>query len=81
MKAVRRIFMYIKGSPENGLWFKSNEHLRIECYCDVDWAGCVDDRRSIIGYCVLETILWFGGARSKTWLLDLQLRLSIGLSH
>jgi hypothetical protein len=43
---------YIKGSPGKGLWFKSNEHLKIEGYCDADWAGCVDDRRSTTDYCV-----------------------------
>jgi hypothetical protein len=34
--------------------------------------------RSVIMY-VLEAILWLGGARSKTQLPDLQLKLSIGL--
>jgi hypothetical protein len=33
---------------------------------------------SVIVY-VLEVILWLEGARSKTWLSDLQLRLSIRL--
>jgi hypothetical protein len=26
--------------------------LRIEGYCDADWAGCVNDRRSTTSYCV-----------------------------
>ncbi|XP_020249231.1 uncharacterized protein LOC109826619 [Asparagus officinalis] len=52
MKAVRRILRYIKGSPGNGLWFRSFGHLRIEGYCDADWAGCMDDHRSTTGYCV-----------------------------
>jgi hypothetical protein len=26
--------------------------LRIDGYCDADWVGCVDYRRSTIGYCV-----------------------------
>jgi hypothetical protein len=34
--------------------------------------------RSVIVY-MLEAILWHEGARSKTWLPDLQLRLSIVL--
>jgi hypothetical protein len=52
MKFIRRILKYIKGSLEKGLWFKSNEHLRIEEYCNIDWAGCVDDHRSTTGYCI-----------------------------
>jgi hypothetical protein len=49
---IRRILRYIKGSPGKGLWFKSNGHLRIEGYCDANWAGCVDDRTSTTEYCV-----------------------------
>jgi hypothetical protein len=30
---------------------------------------------------VLKAILWLEGAKSMTWLPDLQLRLSIGLCH
>jgi hypothetical protein len=26
--------------------------LRIEGYCDADWAGCVNDRRTTTNYCV-----------------------------
>jgi hypothetical protein len=61
MKTVRRILRFIKGSPRNGLWFKSNGHLRIEDYCDADWASCVDDCRSMTGYCVrvrINLVAW-----------------------
>jgi Reverse transcriptase (RNA-dependent DNA polymerase) len=52
MEVVRRILRYIKGSLGNELWYKNNGHLRIDGYCDADWAGCMDDRRSTIDYCV-----------------------------
>jgi hypothetical protein len=52
MEAIRRILRYIKGSLGKVLWFKSNEHLRIEYYCDADWAGGVDDHKSTIRYYV-----------------------------
>lgn len=29
-------------------------HLNVESYCDVDWASCLDDRRSTIGLCILD---------------------------
>ncbi|XP_020245284.1 uncharacterized protein LOC109823418 [Asparagus officinalis] len=61
MEAVRRILRYIKGSPGKGLWFRSFGHLRIEGYCDADWAGCMDDRRSTTGYCV------FVGGNLVSW--------------
>ncbi|KAL8138895.1 hypothetical protein V2J09_004896 [Rumex salicifolius] len=61
MEAVRRILKYIKGGPGKGLWFRSSGHLRIEGYCDADWAGCMDDRRSTTGYCV------FVGGNLVSW--------------
>jgi hypothetical protein len=61
MEAVRRILRYIKRSPGKGLWFRSSGHLRIEGYCDADWAGCMDDRRSTTGYCV------FVGGNLVSW--------------
>jgi hypothetical protein len=44
---------YLKSCPGKGLWFKRNGHLDVERYCDVDWASCLDDRRSTSGFCVL----------------------------
>lgn len=52
LDAVHRILRYLKGSPGKGLLFKSYGHLVVDCYCDADWASCLDDRRSTSGYCV-----------------------------
>src|SRR4051812_3388828 len=52
MEAAMRIFRYLNASPGKGLWFGRKGHLRIEGYCDADWASCVDDRRSTSGYCI-----------------------------
>ena len=32
--------------------YGSNNHTRVVCYSDVDWAGSPSDRRSTSGYCV-----------------------------
>ncbi|WJZ80655.1 hypothetical protein VitviT2T_000557 [Vitis vinifera] len=51
MNAVMRILRYLKNAPEKGILFAKNvDHQSIEVYTDVDWAGAVDDRRSISGY-------------------------------
>jgi hypothetical protein len=61
MDAVYRILRYLKSSPGKGLWFKKNDHLNIEGYCDADWASCLDDRRSTSGYCT------FVGGNLVSW--------------
>ena len=50
--AVIRILKYIKRSPRKGLLYGSNNHTRLVCYSDADWAGSPSDRRSTFGYCV-----------------------------
>jgi hypothetical protein len=46
---VKRIFRYLKGIEEFGLWYPKGKDLSLIAYTDADWAGCIDDRRSISG--------------------------------
>jgi Reverse transcriptase (RNA-dependent DNA polymerase) len=41
---VKRILRYVKGTLSHGLHFTSATNLALHAYCDVDWAGCPDDR-------------------------------------
>jgi hypothetical protein len=52
MDVGHRILRYLKGTPGKGLLFKANGHLAIDGYSDVDWASCLDDRRSTSYYFV-----------------------------
>lgn len=52
MKAAYRIIQYIKGSPRLGLFLSSTSKLHLKAYCNADWAGCLNTRRSLTGYCV-----------------------------
>jgi hypothetical protein len=43
------IFIYLKGTKEFGLWYPKGNDLSLIAYIDVDWAGCIDDRRRTSG--------------------------------
>ena len=44
--AVTRIFKYLKGTMNYGLWYPS---FQLTAYSDADWANCVDERKSTSG--------------------------------
>ena len=43
LEAVHRIFKYLKGTPDKGLFFKKTEAKGVEVYVDADWAGSISD--------------------------------------
>ncbi|XP_062118705.1 secreted RxLR effector protein 161-like [Humulus lupulus] len=50
LEAVRRMLGYVKDSINNGLLYKKGDEVKIVGYCDVDYAGDHDTRRSTTGY-------------------------------
>ena len=52
MLAVNRVLQYLKGTPSRGLFFSSSSSVQVKAFCDADWVGCPDSKRSIIGYSV-----------------------------
>ena len=53
LDAVHRILRYLKSCPGKGILFSNHGHMKVEGYTDADWAGCLDDRKSTSGFCVL----------------------------
>jgi hypothetical protein len=47
--AVKRIFKYLKGTEEFGLWYPKRKDLSLMAYTDPDWVVCIDDQRSTNG--------------------------------
>jgi uncharacterized membrane protein YciS (DUF1049 family) len=47
--AVKRIFRYLKETMNYGLWYPKNQNFQLSVYSDVDWANCMDERKSTSG--------------------------------
>ncbi|GAU35053.1 hypothetical protein TSUD_69760 [Trifolium subterraneum] len=55
--AVKRIFRYLVGTPDVGLWYKKGSHFDLQAYCDADYAGDKIERKSTSGaYSTLPSI-------------------------
>ncbi|GKA74697.1 retrovirus-related pol polyprotein from transposon TNT 1-94 [Tanacetum coccineum] len=46
LQAVKRIFQYLKGTINMGLWYSNDTGMSLIAYADADHAGCQDTRRS-----------------------------------
>ena len=51
--AVKRIFRYLKGIPNLGLWYPKDSGFDLIACSDSDFAGCKLDRKSTTGGCQL----------------------------
>ena len=49
--AVKRVLKYVAGTLAMGIWYCQTKSLKLEGYCDSDWAGSSVDRRSTTGFC------------------------------
>ncbi|KAE8681718.1 hypothetical protein F3Y22_tig00111310pilonHSYRG00060 [Hibiscus syriacus] len=62
LEAVRRILRYVKNTIDYGLLYKKGEDCKLVGYCDADYAGDHDTRRSTTGYVFKlgsGTISWY----------------------
>ncbi|GJX05301.1 retrovirus-related pol polyprotein from transposon TNT 1-94 [Tanacetum coccineum] len=49
LQAVKRIFRYLNGSINMGLWYLKDTDMSLTAYADADHAGCQDTKRSTLG--------------------------------
>jgi hypothetical protein len=47
--AVKRIFKYLLGTIDYGLWYPKDTYLILIAYTDADWVGRVDNRKNTSG--------------------------------
>nr|GFD35759.1 uncharacterized mitochondrial protein AtMg00810-like [Tanacetum cinerariifolium] len=49
LHAVKRIFRYLRGTVNWGLWYPKDFLIALTSFADADHAGCQDTRRSTSG--------------------------------
>ncbi|GKA92401.1 retrovirus-related pol polyprotein from transposon TNT 1-94 [Tanacetum coccineum] len=49
LHAIKRIFKYLRGTVNRGLWYPKDSSIALTAYADADHAGCQDTRRSTSG--------------------------------
>ncbi|GKF16532.1 hypothetical protein Tco_0061450 [Tanacetum coccineum] len=65
---VKRIFKYLRGTVNRGLWYPKDSFIALTAYADVDHAGCQDTRRSTSGSMQLleERLVSWSSKRQKS---------------
>ncbi|GKC05753.1 retrovirus-related pol polyprotein from transposon TNT 1-94 [Tanacetum coccineum] len=61
LHAVKRIFRYLRGTVNQGLWYPKDSSIALTAFADADHAGCQDTRRSTSGS------MQFLGDRLVSW--------------
>ena len=49
-QVVKRVFRYLQGTKDHMLTYRCTNSLDVVGYSYVDFKGCVDDKKSTIGY-------------------------------
>nr|GEY01729.1 copia protein [Tanacetum cinerariifolium] len=49
LEAIKRVFRYLRGTINWGLWYLKDTAMALTAYTDADHAGCQDTRRSTSG--------------------------------
>ncbi|GJR55107.1 retrovirus-related pol polyprotein from transposon TNT 1-94 [Tanacetum coccineum] len=66
--AVKRIFSYLKGTPNLGLWYLKGSRFDLKAYLDSDYVRCNLDRKSTFGGCQIlggKLVCWSAKKQSS----------------
>ena len=68
LQAMKRIFKYLQGTQDFGVWYPKNVDLILHAYTDADWAGNVDDWKITSGgafYMGPQLVSWLNKKQSS----------------
>ncbi|KAL0561771.1 hypothetical protein IC582_002212 [Cucumis melo] len=71
LEAVKRILKYVHGTSDFGILYSYDTTSILVGYCDADWAGFSDDRKSTSGGCFIlgnNLISWFSKKQNCVFL-------------
>jgi len=75
LQVVKRIFKYLQGTQNYGLWYPRDTNLTLHSYIDAYWAGSVDDRKSSSGGAL------FMGSRLVSWFSKKQSSIALSTAE
>nr|GEU89092.1 uncharacterized mitochondrial protein AtMg00810-like [Tanacetum cinerariifolium] len=73
LQAVKRIFRYLKGTINMGLWYSKDTDMSLTTYADADHAGCQDTRHSTSGsaqFLGYKLVSWSSKKQKSTPILN-----------
>jgi hypothetical protein len=75
VQTVKRIFRYLKGPIDLGLWYPSKDSFTLKAYSNVDWAGSVDEKKITSGGAL------FLGESLVAWIRKNQSSISLSITE
>nr|GEV15157.1 retrovirus-related Pol polyprotein from transposon TNT 1-94 [Tanacetum cinerariifolium] len=78
LEAIKRIFWYLKGTINMGLWYPKDNSMALTAYADANHAGCQDSRRNKMAE---ENIKAQAPTRTDDQILPHSAWLQIGMSN
>eukprot|EP00253_Pinus_taeda_P036289 PITA_36289 len=75
LQPVKRIFKYLQGTQNYGLWYPRDVDLTLHAYTDADWARSVDGRKSTSGGA------FFMGSRLVSWFSKKQSSIALSIAE
>eukprot|EP00253_Pinus_taeda_P021119 PITA_21119 len=75
LQGNKRIFKYLQGTQNYGLWYPRDTDLTLHAYTYADWAGSVDDRKGTSGFS------FFMGSRLVSWFSKKQRSIALSTAE